>query len=294
MTKRLFLAGLVLALTIGAAARRASARATTEAARACPEHGAGFVAVPGGGPACASAAACAATRRPAGAGAGESGVSTRTEGRLEVDARRPTDYGTGADLRPHRQRHRDRGRRVRPLTRAGASSVGTEGRRACGHCGTGRRSRQWLRWRSGWRPPRRRSRRSPGERRARKFARLGAPHDGLRHAHARCPLPRARVPAGTLVLVSAAGGGGPMDGPTAACRPGREVHAAVPVRRARDRPARRRGGERRAGSRSARGALTATSITLTAHPTPAFVTSSRRAASPKRGPGRCGLRTGER
>src|SRR4051812_7940672 len=96
MTKPLFLAGPVLALTIGAAAAAEQrAPAPAEAARGCPQHGAGFVQVPGGRT-CVRIGGRVRSDAQAGGrpGAGESGVSTRTAGRLEVDARTPSDYGT--------------------------------------------------------------------------------------------------------------------------------------------------------------------------------------------------------
>ena len=101
IARTLLLAGTALALaTCAAAAGERRDRAPAEAVRACPQHGAGFVEVPGGrtcvriGGRVRSEAQAGGRRIGREGGGREGGVSTRTEGRLEVDARTPTDYGT--------------------------------------------------------------------------------------------------------------------------------------------------------------------------------------------------------
>jgi porin-like protein len=86
---------VVMLAIVGAAAGEPKPSDPAAAARPCPEYGAGFVRLPGartcvrvGGRVRSEVQASGRRIAPG------SVVSTRSEGRMEVDTRTPTDYGT--------------------------------------------------------------------------------------------------------------------------------------------------------------------------------------------------------
>jgi porin-like protein len=96
IARALVLAGSVVTLaTFGAAAGEPKPADPAGAGRPCPEYGAGFVRLPGARTCVRIGGRVRGEAQAGGRRIGRDGaVSTRGEGRMDIDTRTPTSYGT--------------------------------------------------------------------------------------------------------------------------------------------------------------------------------------------------------